>query len=142
MKTTLLICTVAALALSASAAAHVLPGFHSPTGNIKCYYAHALTARGAKPVVRCGLVHADYAMRLQHYCEAGDWHGFTLTPDSRPSLFCTAGASGERVAYTALAYGKTWRRGPFTCTSRTAGVTCRSRTGHGLFVSRQTYRVW
>ena len=47
MKVTLLICTAAALAFSASAAARVLPGFNSPTGNIKCYYnPHGLSQRG------------------------------------------------------------------------------------------------
>src|SRR6185503_4300988 len=60
MKVTLLICTAVALALSASAAAcgdgpGFLPGFKSPTGNIKCYYnPHGLTQRGFTPVVRCG----------------------------------------------------------------------------------------
>ena len=74
MKVTLLICTAAALAFSASAAARVLPGFNSPTGNIKCYYnPHGLSQRGFTPVVRCGLEHADYATRLQHLCSAGDW---------------------------------------------------------------------
>jgi hypothetical protein len=143
MKATLLISAVVALALSTSAAAGILPGFNSPTGNIKCYYnPHGLTSRGSTPVVRCGLDHADYAMQLQRRCKAGDWHGFTLTPKGRPLLYCPGGASGDRVAYRTLQYGSSWQRGRFTCTSRIAGVTCRNRTGHGLFLSRQAYRTW
>jgi hypothetical protein len=145
MKTSLLIViAVAALAASAaSAAGRVLPGFRSPSGNIKCYYnAKALTPRGFTRAVTCSIVHADYAMKLQRRCEAGDWHGFTLTPRGKPMLFCPAGAGGDRPVYTKLAYGKSWQRGPFTCTSRVTGVTCRSRTGHGLFISRHTYRTW
>jgi hypothetical protein len=143
MKLSLLISAVVALALSASAAARVLPGFNSPTGNIKCYYnPHGLTQRGFTAVVRCGLDHADYALRLQHLCKAGDWHGFTLTPKGRPLLYCPGGASGDRVAYQALSYGKSRQLGQFVCTSRITGVTCRNRHGHGLFVSRQTYRLW
>ena len=143
MKVTLVICTAAALALSASAAARVLPGFNSPTGNIKCYYnQHGLTSRGFSPVVRCGLNHADYGARLQGYCKAGDWHGFTLTPTGRPLLYCPGGASGDRVAYRTLPYGSTRWLGQFTCTSRITGVTCVNRHGHGLFVSRQTFRLW
>lgn len=113
MTLTLLICAVLALGLSASAAAGVFPGFHSPTGNIKCYYnPHGLTSRGATtPVFGCGLDHADYSMQLQHRCNAGDWHGFALTPTGRPLLYCTGGASGDRVAYTTLAYGQRWQRG-------------------------------
>jgi uncharacterized protein DUF6636 len=143
MKLTLFICGALALGLSFSASAAVLPGFHSPTGNIKCYYnPHGLSARGFTPIVRCGLEHADYAPQLQHRCSAGDWHGFELAPAGRPLLYCPGGASGDRVAYTTLAYGESWERGPFTCTSRITGVTCRNRTGHGLFISRQSYRVW
>jgi len=41
-----------------------------------------------------------------------------------------------------LAYGKSWRAGTFTCTSQVTGVTCRNRHGHGLFISRRTWRVW
>ena len=143
MKLSFLITAVLALALSASAAARVLPGFNSPTGNIKCYYnPHGLTQRGFTPVVRCGLDHADYAMRLQRLCKAGDWHGFTLTPTGRPLLYCPGGASGDRVAYKTLAYGKSRQLGQFVCTSRITGVTCHNRPGHGLSVSRQTYRLW
>ena len=143
MKPSLLIFAALALGVSASAGAGVLPGFHSPTANIKCYYnPHGLTSRGITSVVRCGLAHADYSMQLQRRCMAGDWHGFTLTPSGRPLLYCPGGASGDRVVYTTLAYGKSWQRGPFTCTSRISGVTCRNRTGHGLFISRQAYRTW
>ena len=143
MKVTLLICTAAALAFSASAAARVLPGFNSPTGNIKCYYnPHGLAKPGFGPVIRCGLNHADYAARLQHLCPAGDWHGFTLTATHRPFLYCPGGASGDRVSYRTLAYGSTRQLGQFVCTSRITGVSCVNRHGHGLFVSRQTFRLW
>ena len=143
MKVSLLICATLALAMSASAAAGVLPGFRSPSGNIRCdYNPHGLTSRGFTPVVRCGLDHADYSMQLQDRCSAGDWHGFTLTPAGRPLLYCPGGASGDRVAFTTLAYGASWQRGPFTCSSRSVGVTCSNRAGHGLFLSRQAYRTW
>ena len=143
MKVTLLISAVLALAVSASAAARTLPGFHSPTGNIKCHYnPHGLAAHGFMPALTCSLDHADYAMALQRRCESGDWHGFTLTPSGRPRIFCPGGAGGDRVAYKTLAYGKSRQLGQFTCTSRITGVTCRNRTGHGLFVSRQSYRLW
>ena len=151
MKSPLLISFALALfaaALLASSAAgrsggQTLAGFRSPSGNIKCSYnPNGLTERGRTRVLTCGLEQANYATRLQHRCEAGDWHGFTLMPTKRPVLFCPAGASGDHVVYTTLAYGRNWQRGPFTCTSRVTGVTCRSRTGHGLFLSRQAYRAW
>jgi hypothetical protein len=150
MKATLLISTaaailVAAVLASSSAAGRsgTLPGFRSPTGNIHCFYnPNGLSSAGHRPTLTCGLDHADYGMALQRRCDAGDWHGFTLAGNHKPVLFCPAGASGDHIAYRTLAYGKTWRRGPFTCTSRVTGVTCRSTKHHGLFVSRQSYRLW
>lgn len=151
MKATFLIPTAAAILVaavlatsSAASGSSVLRGFRSPSGNIKCFYnPKGLTAAGFAPTLTCTLDHADYATSLQRRCEAGDWHGFTLAGARRPSLFCPAGASGEHnVAYRTLAYGKSWRRGQFTCTSRRRGVTCRSAKGHGLFISRQSYRLW
>jgi len=138
---------IAAVAASSSLAsgsgAQVLPGFHSPTGNIQCYYnPKGLTSRGYSPALRCSLDQADYAAKLQHRCEVGDWHGFTLTRTKMPLLYCAGGASGDRPVYVTLAYGAGWQRGPFSCTSRVTGVICRNRTGHGLFISRQTFRRW
>lgn len=40
-----------------------------------------------------------------------------------------------------LGYGKTWRRGGFTCKSTIAGLRCSNLSGHGFFLSRQhSYR--
>jgi uncharacterized protein DUF6636 len=41
-----------------------------------------------------------------------------------------------------LRYGHSLRFGPFRCTSRTSGLTCRSRAGHGFFVSRERRRTF
>jgi hypothetical protein len=40
-----------------------------------------------------------------------------------------------------LAYGKTKRVGPFTCTSRRTGLSCHNRNGHGFTVSRERQSV-
>ncbi len=137
---------IAAVAASSSVAGRsgaVVPGFRSPSGNIKCSYnPKGLGSAGFTPVLKCSLDHADYGLRLQRRCEAGDWHGFTMTPSRKPMIFCPGGASGDRPVYRTLAYGQRWQRGPFTCTSRVTGATCRNRTGHGLFISRQAYRTW
>ena len=63
----------------------------------------------------------------------------------------TAHGKGKRIHVTdtvalvkepTLAYGSSAKLGPFTCTSRTAGLTCRNRQGHGFFVSVQRQRVF
>ncbi len=153
MKFSLLMSTAVAIAIAAvamsssafgSAGARNVPGFRSPSGNIHCYYdPKAQAPNGIRPLLTCGLVHADYAMQLQHRCLAGDWHGFGLRANTKPTLFCAGNPNyAIHPVYTSLAYGKSWTRGPFTCTSRITGVTCRTPSGHGLFVSRQSYRTW
>jgi hypothetical protein len=140
---------MAAVAMSSSAAgssgARIVPGFRSPSGNIACYYdpKASVPTHGTKPLLSCGLRHADYAMQLQRRCLAGDWHGWVLGAKARPTIFCAGNRNyAIRPVYTTLAYGKSWTRGPFTCTSRITGVTCRNRGAHGVFISRQSYRTW
>ena len=153
MKLSLLISTavaivIAGVAMSSSASgssgARNVPGFRSPSGNISCFYdAKAFAPNGTKRLLTCGLRHADYGMQLQRRCLAGDWHGWGLNAQSKPTIFCTGNPNyAIHPVYTTLAYGKSWQRGPFTCSSRITGVTCRNRAGHGLFISRQAYRIW
>jgi hypothetical protein len=75
-----------------------------------------------------------------------DWHGFELRATKKTALYCTSNPpynlSTQRPNNVKLAYGKSFRHGAFTCLSRITGVTCHNRTGHGLFVSRQAWRVW
>ena len=138
---------LAALAgpVGAGAAKRILPGFHSPSGNIRCYY-----QTGPGSILRCQIGHADYARRLTQHCASPpigvDWGGFELTPTRRGAITCTGGVlyepDMERPVFVNLPYGARWRRGVFTCVSRVTGVTCSSRSGHGLFVSRQSWRAW
>src|SRR5205823_3963509 len=73
-----------------------------------------------------------------------DWHGFLLPTTRTGEINCSGGALYDpaRARYVTLAYGTTWRRGVFTCTSRRAGVTCRTAKGHGIFVSRGSWLTW
>ncbi len=133
------------IALILVAAALVVPGFHSPSSNIRCYALPGL--------LHCDIARADYRARLQDGClnpkgEMGagvDWHGFELSRAGKGHPVCAGGSlltGNQHPRYVTLPYGRAWSSGPFTCTSRVAGVTCRSRAGHGFFVSRQTYRLF
>jgi hypothetical protein len=140
----------AALAISATAAApKPIPGIRSPSGNIRCLYVPP--AHGSSvSVLLCSIAHASYAAELQHQCSAMpaglDWHGFELTAARKGAVTCSGGIlydpSTERPTYSTLGYGKTWRHGPYTCVSRVTGVTCTTTRGHGLFISRQSWRAF
>jgi uncharacterized protein DUF6636 len=124
-----------------------LPGFHSPSGNIRCYD----NPSGRGPVLHCQIAQSTYAASLQKRClrpdgSGVDWHGFELGATTRGLVTCSGGilydAGRSRPTYANLPYGLTWRRSPFTCASRITGVTCRNAHGHGLFISRAAWRVW
>jgi hypothetical protein len=127
---------------SAAQAATVIPGFRSPTRNIACVF-----VPGPPASILCSLGRANYAQSLQDRCMSSaslDWHGFQLPATKAGTTVCSGGIlyGAEHPHYVTLAYGRTWRHGTFTCTSRIAGVTCRNRTNHGLFVSRESWRTW
>ena len=126
----------------------ILPGIRSPSGNIRC------AAMGGHPsVLHCDIGRADYRAYLQGQClnpngEKGagvDWHGFELTGTGKGSFVCSGGiwhTGSQQPRYVTLPYGRVRRLGVFTCRSERTGVTCTNRLGHGLFISRQRWRVW
>jgi hypothetical protein len=128
-----------AVALAGLAVAAPLPGARTPSHNITC---------AATPVaLHCDIVQSSYRARLQAHCIAPptglDWHGFELTPTGRGAITCSGGVlvMGP-VRYVTLAYGHVWRHGAYTCTSRVTGLTCTNSAGHGLFLSRASYRTF
>jgi hypothetical protein len=146
MRLAVLVLALGALAASSAAAAKTpLPGFHSPSGNIRCYY-----GSGPPAVLRCQIGQAAFAKRLVTYCASPpigvDWAGFELTATRKGAVTCSGGVlyspETQVPVYVGQPYGTTWRRGVFSCDSRRTGVTCRSRTGHGLFISRASWRAW
>ena len=57
-----------------------------------------------------------------------------------------ANCAGDTVfapAIVVLRYGQSWRVPTgITCTSRSEGLTCTTRLGHGLFLSRERWRAY
>jgi hypothetical protein len=116
------------MALLAAALLAVTPGIRTPSGNISCFVSHR--------VLHCELRVADYRPR----CADLDWHGFELTARGRVQITCSGGILYDTPPrYRTLAYGRTWRYGPFACDSERRGLTCRNAAGHTLFVSRQSW---
>lgn len=107
--------------------------FHTPSGNIGCY------ADGG--YLRCDIAQKTWrGPPKPRSCPLAYGDSLTMQGTGRPVWTChgdTALGSGR-----ALPYGATWRAGPFTCTSRFNGLTCRNRAGHGFFLSRQSYRTF
>jgi hypothetical protein len=137
-----------ALALAPAAGAVRIPGVVTPSGNIRCLFVPSKT--GGPANLLCDIHASAYGASLQERCISPptglDWHGFELSKHRKGEVVCTGGVLydiGRQVPhYATLAYGRTWRQGPFTCTSRVTGLTCTSAAGHGLFISRDSWRAW
>jgi hypothetical protein len=146
----LLVVILLVLVVSAPASATNLPGFRSPSGNISCLFIPSGSGH-APATILCKLAHADYANALQKRCmgpngSGVDWHGFSLPAARKGTVLCSGGIlynpTTQHPSYITLAYGKTWRQKMFSCTSQLTGVTCSNPHGHGMFISRQTWRTW
>ena len=142
----LVVALVLALFAGAAAAAR-LPGVKTPSQNISCFYVpQRPTSHGN---LLCNIKQAVYTKALQSRCIAPptglDWHGFTLSDTKRGEVLCAGGLmydGRDTPTFVTLAYGKTWRYRGFTCASRVGGLTCRNAAGHGLFLSRASWRAW
>jgi hypothetical protein len=133
-----------ALLVAAVIALTPLPGVVTPSGNIHCFYVPAKPAH-----LLCDIHRSSYAAREEAACQtrAGlDWHGWEVYAVRRPAPACSGGilydSDHDKPAYRRLPYGRTWKFAAFTCVSRIGGLTCTSGAGHGLFVSRQSWRAW
>ena len=121
-----------------------LPGVATPNRNIHCFYVPAKPAH-----LLCDVHRAAFDVREQDGCMARaglDWHGWELAAAGRAQPVCSGGilynSNRNRPVFKTLAYGKTWRFAAFTCTSRITGLTCTTSTGHGIFISRESWRGW
>jgi len=136
------------LALSAGAAAAArLPGVKTPSKNIACFYVPQRPTKHGS--LLCNIKQAVYTGALQRRCISPptglDWHGFTLPDTKKGDIVCAGGImydARDKPTYVTLGYGRIWHYKTFTCTSRVTGLTCTNRAGHGLFISRESWRAF
>jgi len=124
-----------------------LPGVKTPSRNISCFFVPIRSTTHAN--LLCNIKQSNYAKALQAHCISPpiglDWHGFQLPDAKKAQVVCAGGIMydpRDRPTLVTLAYGKTWHYKAFTCKSRATGLTCTNRAGHGLFLSRESYRVF
>ena len=97
--------------------------FQMPSKKIVC----RAYDEGQGLVIRCDLFFLnDRAVRMTRHGKARLIHVTDTIGDPKAPV---------------LAYGRTKRVGPFTCTSRRTGLSCDNRNGHGFTVSRERQSV-
>lgn len=129
----LLATAVATLAAAGVASAAFSP-FRTPSGLVGCYYATGPTT------LRCDV---DYRTRFTGKKKCAGLYGqsFSMSARGRARILCATDSALDPNA-PALAYGSTRHLGPYTCTSKTSGLTCRNRAGHGWTLSRQSVKLF
>ena len=125
--------------LATSAAASVVISFRTPSGNIGCVYSSGL---GPGPSLRCD-IRSGLSPRpgRPRGCQGEYGDSVSMNRTGRAHLVCHGDTALEPSARV-VAYGTSITVGPFRCTSRTTGLTCTNASGHGWFLSRQSYRLF
>ena len=142
----LLLVVAALIAPTGAAAKTRLPGFHSPSGNIKCFY-----VPGPTSVLRCQIRRAelreaaDGLLRVAaDRCRLGRVRA-DADPQGRSHLFrgrpLLPGTAGAGVREPAVRHHVATRCLPLRFTSHRASPAAIG-PGHGLFISRASWRAW
>jgi hypothetical protein len=113
-----------------------LQSFRSPSGNIGCI----MFEGGA----RCDIRKRDWAppARPASCPEQVDFgQGLTVGHTGQASFVC-AGDTALDPSAPQLAYGEASELGGTQCISSSDGITCANHSGHGFFVSIQSYKLF
>jgi hypothetical protein len=125
----------ATVATSASILRHA--SFQTPTHNIGCQLLGG--------VARCDIRHRTYTLpprprSCSHIVAFGQ--GVLVGKSGKARIVC-AGDTVLNPDLPVLAYGSSDTFGRFTCKSASVGLTCTNQiTGHGFFLSIQSYRLF
>jgi uncharacterized protein DUF6636 len=120
--------------------------FKTPSGNIVCGYGIAPSGEAS---MECGIKSGLKPPPKPVHCGAGDPNDkrVSLRDTGRAVPVLCAGDPGPllpqiQAKARVLTYGSTTRIGAISCTSETTGLTCRNRSGHGFFLSRERWRTF
>ncbi len=126
--------------------------FKTPSGNIQCDYGYR-SEGDADAYVRCGIKSGLKPPPPSRgaQCHQAPWVTLRVTGPAHPGpSYCPgedapdagpfAGGQAGGPPVSVLDYGKTWRGGGLRCASAFTGLTCRNKSGHGFFLSRERWR--
>ena len=106
-------------------------GFLSPSKNIACAYFDY----DKQNTLRCDIAVMDNKPRRPPGCDLEYGQAFEMTAIGAAARICYGDTVIDK-SLPVVAYGETWQRGGFTCTSEQSGVTCRNADQHGFSLSR------
>src|SRR5579859_2080429 len=135
----ILLVAVLVMGLSAGAQASSIAFFRTPSGNIGCVYAAA--EPGLQASLRCDIRSGLRPKPARpKNCDLDYGDSYELPKVGRTIVVCHGDTALDPHA-PVLAYGRTWQHNGLRCTSKTVGLRCTNRAGHGFFMSRaHSYR--
>jgi hypothetical protein len=114
--------------------------FETPSRNIACGW-FADSSKRSRTYLRCEIRSLLSPMPKRPASCDVDWgYGMSIANTGVASVLCAGDTVRRQGAQPILAYGATWRRRGFLCTSASSGLTCRNTSGHGFFLSRERWR--
>jgi Family of unknown function (DUF6636) len=135
LKRVLLLTSILAALLPASASAFQLRIFHTPDGNIGCAMIFGKDARGGE--ARCDIdEHTWPTPPTPKSCELDYGQGLAVGPHRKAAFVC----AGDTVLHQGkvLPVGQAVKLGPYRCKSLAGAVRCLNRrTSHGFKLSRE-----
>lgn len=114
--------------------------FETPSRNIACGWI-ADVDRPTRTYLRCEIRSLLSPLpKRPAVCDL-DWgYGLEMASTGRASVLCAGDTIRRPGRVAVVAYGTTWRKRGFTCRSARVGLTCRNTSGHGFFLSRESWR--
>jgi uncharacterized protein DUF6636 len=123
--------------------------FQSPSGNINCYAGPAF--QGSPAFAQCLVRKQSWpSLRSKPASCDLDWDPATVSLSRRRATVGSCrGDIGPLCVNTSdrcstLGYGRSVDAGPIRCTSTTAGITCRYKSGRrqGFLIARERYMLY
>jgi len=129
---------VTAVALPAAAGAKdTLISFQTPSHGIGCFYG----VFQGKADLRCDVRNVTHRAKRPASCQLDYGNAFGLTAKGRARRLCV-GDTALNPKAKVIAYGQTKHYGPFTCLSKTSGLRCSNKAGHGFLLARDAQSLF
>jgi hypothetical protein len=133
----LVVSVPAALPAAGASGASSITSFRTPSKNIYC----AREQLGKTDMLRCDLQKIKHPAPKPKGCQFGFGNSFGMNAHGRARALCISDSVFDPHA-AVLPYGTTRHFGPFTCTSKTSGLRCTNRSGHGFKLNRTRYKLF
>lgn len=112
--------------------------FETPSRNIACAWTSELGGS-----LRCEIGSLLRPMPPRPAACDVDWgYGISMGRTGPARVLCAGDTVRRRGRVPILPYGRTWRRGGFSCTSARVGLRCTNASGRGFFLSRERWRIF